>query len=504
MDKYIISQKPEQPLLSELKRLIRLSSIYASGNILMLGLGFILLPLYTAYLVPAEYGVLAIAVVITTMAAIIFPLGLQVSATRFYFVLKGEERKRFLGSLWAFLILIPGVLLIFIDLNGDFLFNLFIEEIPYRPYIRLALWTGYITMAFTALLNQVLRASEKAGTCAALNIAQFLLATGLTVWFVAGLRSGVEGALWARLIAAGLVALFSAILISKFVHFSLDIDLLKRGLTYGLPLLPHLLSFWILMASDRIILQWYVPLSEVGIYTIGFQIGSVTMLFLLAGNSSMIPLFGRLDISNQADIDKLMRVITYYIFTLTFIGLVISLFSPFIINLLTPAPYHSATLVVPWIVLGYVFMALYLPCSNTVTLIVGDTRKLGIYTCGAAILNIALNIWLIPKFGMIAAAITTAATYLVLFLTVYLYAQTLQPLPYEIRRISTILGVGLVTFLVGWNILSTISWGGFLMTLTSLFIFPVILWISGFFSQQERGAALQIWSRICGRLRVVR
>ena len=500
----MVPEKTQQPLLSELKRLVRLSVIYASGNILTLGLGFILLPLYTAYLLPAEYGVLAIATVITTIAMIILPLGLQVSATRFYFVLKDEERKHFLGTLWAFLIFIPGALLVVIDLNGDFIFKLFFEEIAYSPIIRLALWTGYLTMAFTTFLLQLLRATDKAGTCAALNMTQFLFAAGLTIWFVAGLRFGVEGALWARLIAAGLVAVFSTVLMLKFVRFSLDIGLLKRGLSYGLPLLPHLLAFWIMMASDRIILQWYAPLSEVGIYTIGFQIGAVTMLFLLAGNNSIIPLFGRLDVSKPADINKLMRVITYYILSLTFIGLGISLFAPFIIQLLTPASYHPASFVVPWIVLGYLFMALYLPCSNTITLIIGNTSRIGLYTGGAAILNIGLNLWLIPKFGMIAAAITTAVSYLALFTAVFFYAQSQQPLPYEIRRIISILGAGLATFLIGWNVFSANSGSHFLLALACIFIFPAVLWVSGFFSQQERGAVLQIYTRICGRLRVVR
>ena len=504
LEENIVSQSSGQSLFSEVKKFFRLSSIYASGDILTMGLGLILLPLYTAYLTPGDYGILSIATVITTISMIVLPLGLNGSASKFYFSLQGDERKCFYGTLWIFLIIVPGLFLLLIEWTGGYPFNRFLPQVPFSPFIRIALWTAYLSVAFTTLVQEILRSSERVVPLVGLKIGQFVLAAGFTIWFVAGLKQGTEGALLARLIATLVVGTISAAVLVKFVHFSFDRSLLKQALAYSLPLLPHFLSFGILMASDRIILGWYLPLSEVGIYTIGFQIGSVLMFFLLAGNNSLIPLFGQLNITDRQAVEKLVRIITYYIFGLTFIGLGIALFSPFIINLLTPVSYHAAAMVVPWIVLGYLFMALYLPSSHVITLIAGETRRIGIYTSGAATLNIGLNIWLIPKFGMMAAAITTAATYLVLFITVFLYAQSKQPLPFEIRRIATILLAGVVTFLLGRNFLSTISGVGGLMTIVSLFIFPVILWISGFFNPQELRAALQIYTRIRGSVRLVR
>jgi O-antigen/teichoic acid export membrane protein len=493
------STTPSPSLFSEAKRLLRLSGIYASGDILTLGLGLILLPLYTAYLTPNDYGILGIATLTTTLCTILLPLGLHGSAFKFYFDPSIGDRKRFYGNLWILLVVFPGLILIVVDLMGDRLFRTILTQIPYSPYIRIAIWTSFFIIAFTSFLLQILRASEKAAYYAVINIGQFVLAAGMTLWFVAGLRYGVQGALWARLIAVVILASLSAAVLWRRVNFTPDMDFIKRALRYGLPLVPHHLSFWILAASDRFILEWYVPLSDVGIYTIAYQIGSISMIFLLAGNNSLVPLFGRLNNPNQADFKNLMRIVTYYIFGLTIIGLVICLFFPFAIKILTPPSYHSATVVVPWIVLGYIFMGLYLPCSNTIILIVGQSRKIGFFTLATALLNIGLNIWLIPKFGMIVAAVTTAASYLFLFATVFLYAYMSGRLPFETRRIAIVLAAGFLTFFAGWHFASRMGLGNLLLTSASVLIFPIFLWISRFFNKQERSAAVQVYTRIRGR-----
>jgi O-antigen/teichoic acid export membrane protein len=479
------SQDIIQPMLSELKRFFVRSGLYASGDILTKGVGLLLLPLYTAYLMPSDYGILAVANVVTAVAGIVLTLGLNGSALKFYYDLKGDERRGFYGSLWLFLVLVPGVILILMEFSANSLFNAFFTKVPYSPYMRLALWTAYFTVAFTILPKELFRAAGKAIGFTMLNVGQFTLAAGFTIWLVVVLRQGAAGALWASLISVVGIGIVSSMLLWNTVHFTFDLRLLKRALVYSLPLLPHFLSHWILNGSDRIILERYAPLSEVGVYTVGYQIGSAMMMFTVAGNNSLIPLFGRLDVTNHKDVEKLMRIVTYYILGLTIIGLCISLFSPEILYLMTPSDYHHAAIVVPWVVLGCLFMALYCPAVDVLNLVVGDTRKVVICTVGAALVNVGLNLWLIPKYGAIAAAVTTAIAYMLLGTGIFAFAHKALPVPYEYKRIGIILGGGLVTFLIGWNLSSTSSILSFLLKVLSLAIFPGLLWLSRFFNQQE-------------------
>ena len=490
-------QRSTPSLFSKLKRILRLSSIYAAGDILTMGIGLILLPLYTAFLLPEEYGILAVATVVGTVAAIVLTLGLNGSALKFYYDLKGDERKRFYGSLWIFLIAIPAAVLMIIEVSGARFFSLVISQVPYSPFIRLALWGSFFTVAFMTIAKELLRASERAWAYTGLSVAYALLVTIFTAGLVMGLKQGAEGALWARLIAVMVTAVFSTIILRRSIQFSFDPFLLKKALLFSLPLLPHFLSRWVLHASDRIILERFVPLADVGIYAVGYQIGTIMMLFALAGNNSIIPMFGRLDVKKEKDVSHLMQIITYYILGLTFIGVAIALLSPEILHLISPAEYHSAARVVPWIVLGYLFMALYFPPMNSVTMILGKTRTVGFCTTGVALLNIGLNLWLIPIYGMLAAAVTTAIAYMVLFTAIFIFSRSMIPLPFEFRRISIILIMGLATFWIGWNLSPPGLWGGILTKGVSLLAFPVLLLFSGFFNQQERHVA----SEICFRFR---
>jgi len=472
-------------MLSELKGIFVRSGLYAAGDILTKGLGLLLLPLYTAYLMPADYGILAVANVVSAVAGIVLTLGLSGSALKFYYELKGDERKCFYGSLWLFLILVPGVILILIEFSANSLFNAFFTKVPYSPYMRLALWTAYFTVAFTILPKELFRAAGRAIGFTMLNVGQFTLASGLTIWLVVGLRQGAAGALWASLISVVGIGIVSTILLWNSVHFNFDLRLLKRAFLYSFPLLPHFLSHWVLSGSDRVILERYVPLSDVGVYTVGYQIGSAMMLFAIAGNNSLIPLFGALNVSNYRDVEKLMQIVTYYILGLTIIALGLSLFSGEIIYTLTPTDYHHAVVVVPWVVLGYLFMALYFPAVNVLTLVVGDTRRVAICTVGAALVNVGLNLWLIPKYGAIAAAVTTAIAYMLLGTGIFAFAHKVLPVPYEYKRIGIILGGGFVTFLVGSNLPSVSFVSSILLKALSIVLFIALLWRNRFFNQQE-------------------
>ncbi len=474
-------------MLSLIKKTFYLSSTYAFGDILMKGIGLLLLPLYTAYLTPNDYGILSIATVVSAITAIILTLGLNGSALRYYYKLEGTERKNFYGTLWIFLILFPGIIFFLIELSGGKLFNQLFSQVSYNPYLRLALWTSYITVAFTTLPRELFKASERAKTYVALNIGQFLFAVGMTIWFVVILKKGAEGALWARLIGTAAIGLISALLLWKHINLNFDFNLLKQALLYGLPFMPHFLAHWVLGTSDRVILERYVSLSEVGIYSVGYTIGSVMLMFAVAGNNAMIPLFGKLKKSdNNINITKLMKMVTYYILVMTIIGLGIALFSKEMIYLLTPKSYHQAIFVVPWVVLGCFFMGLYFTPMSILQFISGNTKPIPFCTGIAAGINIALNLWLIPKYGMIVAAITTAFSYFVMFLGIFVSANYNTPLPYEYRRISLIMSIGVLTFFLAWNLASERILLSIIVKFSFILLFFILLFVTNFFTFQEK------------------
>ncbi len=474
-------------MLADIKRVLRLSSVYGGGDFLAKGMGLLLLPLYTAYLRPKDYGILAIVSAAVSIVSILLTFGLRGAAVKFYYDLDGKERKDFYGTLWLFLILVPGIILVTVELFGGRPLNAFLGQVPYAPYGRLALWIAYISIALIALPRELFLASERAIAYTGLNIGQFVLATGFTIWLVVGLRQGAEGALWARLIGAVGVGSVSAVYFRRASRFNLDVRLLKRALLYSLPLVPHFLSQWVLSASDRIILGRHVPLADIGVYQVGYQIGSVMLLLAIAGNNAIMPMYGRLDVTNHRNVEKLMRMVTYYVLGLTAAGTGIVMFSREAIYLLTPADYHGANIVAPLVVLGCFFMGLYFIPVSVLILIAGNTRPVPVCTLIAALTNLGLNLWLIPKYGIVAAAATTAFSYFVMFLGISFSAQANKPMPYEYRRIGITLGAGFAVSILAVVVIPAphTLYLSLLLKTGLLASFFLLLYITKFFNAQE-------------------
>jgi O-antigen/teichoic acid export membrane protein len=227
-------------------------------------------------------------------------------------------------------------------------------------------------------------------------------------------------------------------------------------------------------------------LSDVGVYNVGYQIGKGMSLIASAGNNAIVPLFGNLDVSDEQDIEHVAEVFTYYMATVIALGLCIALFGEELIAIATPSEYHAAGNVVPWVVLGYLLMALYYAPTNLLTITEGQTHVVGIATVIGATMNVGLNILFIPIIGIYGAAVTTTATYLVMCVGVYLIAAKNYSIPFEKERLSFLFGAALLTFGVGWSVApESIIWG-ITAKIGSLPVFPLALWGMGFFREKEK------------------
>src|SRR5688572_18858944 len=130
----------KQPLADQIRFLGGSALIYGLGTVLLKGLNFLLLPLYTRYLTPESYGVLAVCLAVTTLLAAVFPLSLHGSLARFHNQLQdAESRRSGLWTLWLGITVPSTVMAIALDQAGPAVCLRLIPEIPFDPLIRLAL-----------------------------------------------------------------------------------------------------------------------------------------------------------------------------------------------------------------------------------------------------------------------------------------------------------------------------------------------------------------------------
>jgi len=257
------------------------------------------------------------------------------------------------------------------------------------------------------------------------------------------------------------------------------------ALVYSLPLVPHFLSHWVLSSSDRLVLEYFVTLDEVGIYNVGYTIGSAMLMIAVAGNNAIIPLYGSLDLRSETRIREIVKTTTYYIAVIVSIGLMISMFASDIVYLILPGTYHNATLVIPWVVLGYVFMGFYFTQINLLTITLGKTKVVGLSTVIAAVSNLGLNILLIPYLGMRGAAISTALTYLVLFLGLNHFSRRAYPLPFEYARMAKAIMIAIAVFLVCHHSAPDVIYLSIIVKVMGMMGFLLFLYFLSFFSKAE-------------------
>ncbi len=472
-------------MFETLKKLIKESGIYALGDFLTRGTAFLLLPLYTAYMTPKEYGIFSIAIAIATIFGIVSTLGLKSSTLKYYYDFGEDERKEFYGSVWIVYITLPSILLVALEIYGEVIFSHLLPEIGYTPYLRLAFWAIFLTLVFYEFPLQIFIAKGEAKKHSILNILIFSLTTAITIWLVVFQDEGVFGMLFAKLMGRLIISFFAGYYLFKFIKIHFRWSHLKKALIYSTPLIPHFLSHWVLSSSDRLVLEYYLPLSEVGIYNVGYTIGTSLSIIAIAGNNSLIPLYGKLKLDSDESVKNIISLTTYYILVVVTLGLFILLCSKSFVNYFIDISYNSSVIVIPWVILGFVFMAFYYTQINLLTITLGRTRLVGIATALAAITNLVLNIIFIPKFGISGAAITTSLTYLLLFLGVLIVAYNEFALKFEYWRFFKILAISVIVYFVFISIKVNNLLQEILLVFFTMLLYLIIMALTRVFTKSE-------------------
>jgi len=181
-------------------------------------------------------------------------------------------------------------------------------------------------------------------------------------------------------------------------------------------------------------------------------------------------------------------VMVYAITVLTLIGLGLSLFAREALTVLTPPAYHGAARIVPLIVLSYLFFEVYYLFSFGFDLV----RKTGYapFIIGAgAIINFGFNLLLIPRFGMVGAAVATVLSYMLLPIIEYPIVRRLYPVPYEWGRLAKLLIISIAIYLIGVMLKTGRLWVDIGVGSGLILAWGLALYLGRFFGKNELLAA---------------
>ncbi len=483
-------QEDRGQLLTDMKSLLGKSAIYGLGTILLRAISFLLLPVYTRFLTTSDYGILAVTGMLASILACILPLGLHGALNPIYFFTPDTNQRRAdLGTVWLAIVVLAGGMTLLLDLTGEHLFPLLFRSVPFTPYVRLVIWSAFFgTFSLVPLCLFQIQGRAKAYVLSTMSGS--LLSIGLVVYFVVLRGQGVRGNLLGSLLAALIMAGVYVAAALGSLRPAFQWDALKRSLVYGLPLVPHSLASWMLNVSDRAVLERFVSLDQLGLYSLAYTYGSIMEMIAYAANSAWVPFLFKTDsVEGQAARHRLAALGTYFSLCLCFMALSLGLFAREILSLMTAPAFHAAAEIAPWIVAGALLSGLYYFPINFVFLR-KKTSLVPLVTVCSGILNVALNLWLVPRYGILAAAWTTFISYGAMLTLAWWLGLRVYSLPYEYGRLAKIAAVTGALWLAGGMLPCASLYGRIAGKSLVLVAFPVLLLAVRFFTPTEKRRAL--------------
>jgi len=475
---------------TELKRLGKHSAIYGLGGLVSRILAVLLLPLYTRYLSPSDYGKVETLIALTTVIGIVLRMGIHSAFFRFYFDSAEPEHRRLVlrTSFWFTMAMATAGLIVGVALSpqiSDLLFGT-TDDAELVAAAFVGLWAGMNYEQLTSLF----RVEERSTAFVAASLSNVLLTIGATLILVVALDKGPIGVIVGNF--TGTLLVYAALVGYRREQLGLQFDrgLLREMNRFGTPLVPTALFLWVTNFSDRLFLVQLADVTEVGLYSVGVRIASAMVLLLTAFRLAW-PAFAY-SIEDEGEARRTYAyVLTYLVLVATWVATALALLSPWIVDWIAAPAFDESSRVVGPLAFAAVAFGAYI----VVAIGVGRARRTQfnwVVTGVAAAVNIVLNLLLIPPYGMMGAAVATVAAYMTIFVGMAWWSQRIYPVPYQWRRVTTAAGTGIALAAVG-----KLVGAGLPVAFMLVLAYPLTLFLLGFYLPAERKA-------IGARLRLAR
>lgn len=464
-----------------LKALTKHSVVYGFGSLLSRVLAFVLLPIYTRYLTPADYGILSLLSVTGSIVGVVAAFGFGPALFREVIYRETDESAVESTALYFLLgesALLFGVFILFSSQLSGLLFG----GAQYAHLLRLVFFSGLVQI-LNVVVRAKLRIHEQSFIYALLSVTRFLVGAGLNIFFIVVLHRGVEGLITAGLIAAVVFAPVHLFLLFRNLRMVFSVSILRRMLAYGVPMVPALLSSMAMTSADRYFLQYFSTTAEVGLYSLGYNIGVAMNLVVqaiqLAWPAHMFAIAKRPNAERE-----LARLLTYYLAGIGFLGLGLSVLAREVLVIMTTPQFYTAYKVVPLIVLSYVLYGVRF-MTNTALETKNKMKYVAPIIFFTAVLNLGLNYLFIPRYGMMGAAWATVISYFALVVIQTVVNLRFWWIPYEYGRMAKIFCVFGLLYGTSLLIKTPNAWLNGGLKLILLVTYPLLLYGLRFFDERE-------------------
>jgi len=473
-------------------------SIYTLGNILNKSITFLLVPLYTRVLAPADYGKLELVNTVGAILAMLYGFLVENGYSRMYFQNKDQEWRRslfFSGQIFnIFCCFIFGTLtFIYADKISVEVFK-FPEGTNFLKLITIV--TLFKVLTYIPMNN--IRNREKAKLYISINAGYLLVNTLLTIYFLVIRKLGVTGILYAHILSGILELIVLYFFTWNQFNFRFSFLGLKTMLGFSIFLVPSNLSSFILNYSNRYFLNEFLDLREVGLYSLGAKLaGVIPFLFTEPVKMAFGPyIYNLIDDSKKCK-QQLADFSRYFFVGLAIIATLISLFAKETISIMADTSYSESHNIVFILSFSYLFMGLAGVIVNCIHISL-KTWIVSLIWIFSSVINIGLNVLLIPKYGRIGASIATMFSSLFIVIFYFFAIYKVYPVNFAYNKF---IFLSLLTFIINViaQYIDIYLKHSFILKLFLFISFILIIIISNYFSKEEKIKAISLGRSLIGK-----
>jgi len=402
---------------------------YVFGGVLPLALSALILPVLTRLMGPKQFGIVSFAVAISSVLFILLSFGMQTGIQREYPRRGGVKRSREIVAVSTVFILL---LTIALTLTANAWAGLVkAGEFPWAMKL-MAEWSGAAAIALICL--GFLRSADRLAAYLVVVLTQSVGAQAIGVVLILSRGHTAKNYLIGLVVGQFIAAAIALILVrpslsglAMFIRFG-------GVLTFSLPLVPLLLSNFVLWSGDRIIVQRDLGSTSQARYAIAYAIGAMAINLTSQLNQAWMPrVFAMSDLAERRRILAQIQKQLLGLLVPTVIG--VSLAVPLLLAIAAPPSYHPESLVFLTVLIVPTALPYSVVLANTRTLLAhGKSARLAGATLVCAAVNIALNIVLVPRMGLKGSALATLLSYAALAWASSLLVRTDEDrLPHRVR-----------------------------------------------------------------------
>jgi O-antigen/teichoic acid export membrane protein len=414
-----------------IKTFFQNSFIYTIGNILVKGISLFLVPIYTRYLSPGEYGIIDLFSVIGSFISLTITLEISQAIARYYQDAKTlREKKEYTSTAFLFTVFMYIIYLIISFFFKENFTIWLLDDIKYLNVFLLASVDIATNGIFYFTQNQ-LKWQLKPKDSVMVSILNVVILASVTIYLLTIQETKIESIFIGQICGNVVSSIFAIYYARNSYSLIFDFNKLKIMISYSFPLVFSSISIFVSLYIDRIMIKEFLDFNELGIYGIAYRFASVVGILMIGFQQSLTPLIFK-HYKRAVTPKQLSNIFNLFIVLALGIYLGSILFSKEIVILFTMPQYYNSANIIPFLVLILFINNIYIffPGMD----IAKKTKIIAILNFFGAILNTIMNLLLV-KFGLYGIVFATLISSFIIFFIRVRLSNKYYYIPYDWKKI---------------------------------------------------------------------